>query len=316
MGVVTMANVYYAKLNINSEIFKVYAGEVKISDILDALYEKINDKVEYVKTHTWSQKTVNGFEEKQSEEIYCFSNIEKNNDSRRYIHGRVIRRFPLFTEEYDEDTRNVRKIVHENNAVSINFYFDVDSEIITFCTRRNFGQLQFVDAFKELINECMSSVHFELFLIKDFLNIKERLKTVHKITRIKSVVIPPNANEEHLKELYDASIKNMEEANVAKRTSIFEVSHKSDKGININSKMVAEELDINEAGTAYKKERGYGKIEAQGEHRDGSKFSYDSDVDSPYITLIDEENKNITSYFVEASRNGIAILLARKIEQE
>jgi len=310
-----MANLYYAKLSVNSEIFKVYAGEVKISDILDALYKKINDEVEYVKTHTWLQKTENGFEEKQSEEIYCFSDIEKNNDSRRYILGRVIRRFPLFTEEYDENTRSVSKIVHENNAVSINFYFDVDSEIITFCTRRSFGQLQFVDAFKELINECMSSVHFEIFLIKDSLNIKERLKNVYKVTRIKSIVIPPNANEDHLKELYDASIKTMEEANVTKRTSIFEVSHKSEKGINVNSKMVTEELDVNEATKAYKIEKGYGKIEVHGEHRDGSKFFFDSDVDSPYITLMDEENKNITRYFIEASRNGIAIFLAREIGQ-
>ncbi|MDD4600035.1 hypothetical protein SDC9_20871 [bioreactor metagenome] len=304
-----MALIYYAKLNINSVVFDIYSGKVKIHEILDKLYTKIDEETEFAKTTSFYIEEES--ELKEITELYCFSDIVKSLSPRKYISGKVVRRFPLHTEEFDEETRTSRKVVLQNNSVSINFYFDVDNEIISFCTRQKFGQNQFVEAFQGLVNQYMKDIDFEIIILQDSLNIREKLQKVYKITKIKSVFVPPNANEEHLRAMYDNSVKNMEDANVTKKTNIFETSKKSNKGINLQAKMIEDILGTEEAHKKYK--NGYAKIEAEGEHEDGSRFHYSSEKDSPYITVIDDEIKNVIPEFILCSQNGINIYIANKM---
>lgn len=304
-----MAYLYYAKLNVNSKIFDVYSNEAQIENILDDLFKKIDDLKEYEKVIKWYKEVDGVREERESIEKYNFSDIKKFQDgTRKYIYGKIVRRYPYFSEEFDEATRKSKKIVLENNSKSINFYFDVRNEIVTFCERKGFGYKQFLEGFKELVN-LYTDVDFEVFLIKNPFSIKEHLEKVHKVTKIVATVIPPNVNEEALKSLIDESVEEMEEANITKKTSIFEHSKKNDKGINMKSKLVEKTLNADEGFRKF--EVGYGKLEVEGENSDGSKFHYDSEDDSPYTTIIGDEEKNIEYSFINSSQSGITILLAK-----
>lgn len=305
-----MANIFYAKININSKIFDVYNKKDSIENIMEHLYKRIDDNIEYTKKFFYTQETKEGILTKESSEIYCFSNILKTNKAhKKYITGSVVRRFPMFAEEYDKETRQSKDVVHKNNSTSINFYFDINQEIITFQIRTRFGQIQFIEAFQELANLCLEDVAFEVRLIVNPFSIREQLKKVHRITKITSTIIPPNVNEEALKSLYDRDVKNMEQANITKKTNIFEVSKKSKNGINIDSEMIAEVLYTDAALNSLK--RGYSKIAAEGKHKDGSAFSFNSDENAPFITVVDDNVKNNQQEFINESQKGITILLAK-----
>lgn len=306
-----MPILHYAKVNINSNILDVYKKKEKIPKILDKLFTSFNDRTEYNQIETRKIEDENGNVELiRVEEIFNFSNLDKYEDNtKKYITGKLVRRVPIHTEEFDSRTRKPEKVVYDKNATSIFFYFDFNTEIITFCQRTRFGYAQFIKAFNNIIDK-FTNVGFEIFLIKDPFKIDERIKRAHRITKIQATVVPPNVNEEALEDFYDRNTKEMEEARITKRTSIFEVHKKSDYGINVEAKIVREALNVNKAYINFG--AGYGKLEVEGFNKDGSKFHYDSDEESPYQTIIDKNTKNNELEFINASQKGIVILQTQK----
>jgi len=306
-----MANIFYAKVNVNSDIYKVYSKEISLNDVLAKLYLSINDKVEYKKVFSWYSNDSNRKILKDKQETYCFSDLNKVVEgNKKFIYGKIVRRFPLHTEKFDTNRRKSEEFVIDDNSMSINFYFDLDTEIVGFYIRKSFKQIQFVEAFKELINRCVETVDFEVFLLADPFTMKERLEKVYMITRLKATVVPPNANEEALKSLYDRNVKGMHEANVTKKTDIFEVAKNSKKGINIKADMIEETIDSNEAFKMF--QQGYGKIEVDGKNIDGSRIHFDSEEDSPYITILDDSMKNNINEFINACKSGISAYITKK----
>lgn len=306
-----MALIYYAKLNLNSEIFKTqpYGGYISIKDELEKLYELINDSVEYESIgNTYVNKSTGNLS--ANKDIYNFSKLTKvNNEQECYISGSIVRRFPYYGEQYDENIKESKAVKYENHSSSIRFYFDVYKEIITFTIRNNFKQRQFVDAFKNLVNKCSKDREFEVFLINDPFTIKERLDKAYKITKIKSTVVAPNVNEDHfsdLEQIHDRKTQEMKDANVTKKTDILQISRRNSRSIKRESELVKRVLNE----TTYKMyEKGYGQLEVEGEYKDGSKFNLDSKKDAAYVSIIDDRYKNDTSYFEEESRRGIVIYL-------
>lgn len=308
-----MPLLYYSKVNINSNIFEVYEGNITIEEILRELFLKMDDLKEYEKIDI---KTINGDDGEpriiEKREIYNFSELDKHEDvHERYIVGKLVRRVPIFSENFDEETRKSEKVVYENNSVSILFYFDMIREIIVFSSRQKFGYNQFNEGFQNLISQYLEDVGFEIFLIKNPFSIKERMERAHKITKIKATSIPPNVNEEELKKMYSDEVIAMKTANVTKKTSIFEIHEKSKEGINIKADIIKNALDSNEAYRIYAK--GYGKLEVEGEYKDGTSFKFDSDEDSPYQTSIDERDKDNIVEFIAAGKSGISIYLTKLI---
>lgn len=303
-----MALMYYGKISFNSHIYetKQYKGKIDLNDVLDRLYESINDSEEYIIENFYDSND----QSKKTKEIYNFSELRKvKNEKEYYIVGNIVRRFPYFTERFDEEKRISVKDVIEDNSSSILFYMDVKNEIVTFCNRKNFKQRQFANAFKNLINQCCKEYGFEFILINDPFTMKERLKKVKTIYKIISTVIPPNVNEERLKELYDGEVKDLHEGNIGKKTSIFEKDRKNEDGIKAESPVVKKVIDSNEAFKKF--QRGYAKLQVEGEYPDGSKFKFDSDEDSPYMTTIDDELKDTEADFIEVSKSGILIYIEK-----
>ncbi|MBB3111956.1 hypothetical protein FHS18_004024 [Paenibacillus phyllosphaerae] len=307
-----MPLLHYAKVNINSNIFDVYDNKVTIQGIMRELFSTIDVNEEYHKVEVRTFKDDEG-EEKSVEyrEVYNFSELAKEEDvNKLQVSGKVVRRYPIVTEEFDETTRTSRRTVLENNSSSILFYFDLETEIVVFSERQKFGTRQFIEAFQELLNIFHKSVGFEIYLLQDPFSMKERLENAYKIRKIKSTIIPPNVNEEALRDLYDKEVEEMKEAHITKKTNVFEINEKSTQGINLKSKMVEQVLETNEAYEKFA--RGYGKLEVEGENRDGTLFKFDSEKDSLYQTQIPEREKKSLETFIEYCKKGIAIFSAKK----
>ncbi|YBV93716.1 hypothetical protein M1D53_29470 (plasmid) [Bacillus sp. PK9-021] len=305
-----MTILYYSKVNINSNIFSVYDKQTSIAEIMNKVYTKLDDKKEFVKkdVNTFTDKDTGELKTIESEEIYNFSELIKFKDvDEMYIMGKLIRRYPIHSESFDNKTRKSIPVVHANNATSIPFYFDLNSEIITFHVRNKFGYKQFNEGFQSLLDEFIYDVGFEIFLINDPFKVYERLEMLQKVRKIRATIIPPNANEEALEDLFNRETSDMKQSNITKKTSIFETNRKNDKGINIKSKMVKQTLDVSKIYI----ERGYGKLEVEGETADGTEFRYFSDKDSCYNTSIKEEDKDNLSKLKEAAKRGISSLLSK-----
>lgn len=307
-----MPKLLFAKVSINSKIYDVYEGKESIDKIMEDVFNKINDEEEYVKDlSVLIIDDDDNEKELYKTELYNFSDIERFHDNtNKYIIGKLIRRFPIYSEEFDPDTRKSEKVIYSNNSSSILFYFDLKTEIITFCEKLRFGYNQFNDSFKSLLDIFIKDVGFEVYLIQDPFSIKERMDSAYKITKIKATFIPPNVNEEALKDLYNRNIKDMHNANITKRTSIFDVNPKSEKGIAKDAKMVEEVINTEEAFNMYA--NGYGRLEVDGDNHDGSKFHYVSDENSPYQIVITNNEKSNKNNFIDISKKGIISLLTKR----
>ncbi|MFF2857796.1 hypothetical protein [Peribacillus sp. NPDC058002] len=305
-----MAFLYYAKVNVNSNIHEIHQKQGSIEEIMDRIYDQLNDEVEYSIEET--KQFIDDSGEEQSitkTEKYNFSKLDKVKDINKfYITGKLVRRFPFKGEEFDEETRESETVIYNNNSVSTYFLFDLQSEIVVFFERNKLGYNQFIEGFQGLLDQHIPDIGFEVFLAKDKFSVRERIKMFRKVHKITSTIIPPNANEEALEDLYDRKSEEMAEGNITRQTGIFESHRRNKKGIDINSKEVSNVINISEAFIS----KGYGKLKVEGENSEGVEIHYDSDADSPIQTRITEKQKNNRDTFVEMSLKGITAILGKQ----
>lgn len=305
-----MAKLYYSKVNINSNIFDVYDKKTTVQDIMKIVFDALDNKKEYKKTEVSTfLDDLGEAQVVEREEVYNFSELNKEeNVNEKYITGRLVKRTPIFGEEFDNLTRTSKKVVHQNNSISTLFYFDLETEIVTFFSRQKLGYNQFMEAFEKLLDIHVDKIGFKVMLIKDPFSISERIKALHKVNKIKSTIIPPNVNEEEIKALFEHKIQGMKNANVTKETKILETHTKNEKGIDLNAPEVKETLEVNEAYGVF----GYTKLEVEGETKDGTSLVYDSDENSPYQTTIPDSVKENINSFIQFVQKGISALLAKR----
>lgn len=198
-----MSIMYLAKVNVNSKIFEVYENEFKIKNILNEVYEKLDNSKEYEEETKVDYTDALGNESSYIRKSkYTFVELDRD-DNKKIITGKLVRNFNRRTEEIENDKTEVS---YTDEAVSIYFYFDVKNELITFNSRQAFGYNQFTNAFNELLNKTIPGYGFEIFLQKDEDVLQEKLKSFKRINKITAVVIPPNSNTKELEELRNGFI--------------------------------------------------------------------------------------------------------------
>ena len=151
-----MAQIYFSKFNINSEIYKVYDDDGLKDKILKEVFEKIDENTR----HTEREKR-RGEEEK--EVTYKFCNLIKNSKN-KVICGRLVKIYEGEIQSYDAKNDTVITSNANNCAASSTFYFDLKSEEIAFITRNALGYNQFNKYFKALVEKYFEDITFEIFL--------------------------------------------------------------------------------------------------------------------------------------------------------
>lgn len=295
-----MAKLYFAKLNINSNINEITYEEIQ--DILQKLYNAIDDEVDYVKEIPVKYTDENGEEQITfRKERYNFSQIEKKDETKE-ITGWLVRRMPTHIEEFDSEERVSIPTVYDNTSASTMFYFNCEKEIITFTTKGRLGYLQITDAFEQLFGIYLEEIGFKVYLLKNPFDIDETLEKMKKVHKINTTLIPPNAaNRGALEALFEDKTKELKEANVTTEKIMWETDKKNANGINKKSKRF---LDLINLIKAFAK-KGYGKTEIEGENSNGNLIEFDSEVDAPYIENISDVNKEDRQTVINISNQGI-----------
>lgn len=160
-----MPVLYLAKVNLNSDIFDVYNHRLVLDDVFELIYKSIMNGTDYITKKTG--KYINSYGnpiEFVSESKYVFQEIYKKENG--IITGKLVKSFNRPIEKLDDLSKSM-EMNYIEESVSIYFYYDVYKEMITFCERKSFGYVQFMNAFTNILNKCVSKYKFEIFLQKD-----------------------------------------------------------------------------------------------------------------------------------------------------
>lgn len=277
-----MATMYFAKLNINSKIYDLYNEPEKYYKILNDLYFSIND----------SQAIIyeSGIE-------YRLNSMIKN-DNDKVIAGRLSKIYKGEIERYDRQQNQPIPEQADDLSLSVNFCFDVSREIIAYTTPLGFGYKQFLYIFKDLIEAYIDDVEFELMLLTNIGNLKNKISALKKITEVSITLIPPNPpNRREFQELFGDRADEILESRGTKYHEIVEISPKSEDGIN-QGKLFDRGYEA--------AEKGYGLMSTKGID-DGNNFvTISSQTNAPLKNYISDNQKNNIGYILEKGRQFIS----------
>lgn len=280
-----MPLLYLAKVNLNSSIFEVYNDNLLIDKICDDLYCKIdNANICYENKETKKiQDSLGNTIRYESTSSYMFQEIckFKNESNEKIITGKLVRTFVRVSEEYNSVQKKMID-AHNNESVSIYFYYNVSNELIAFSERQLFGYNQFIRAFTYILNNTIKEYTFEIFLQKDENILQEKMQQLCIINKIKATLIPPNSNDDDLQKLREdfGYIQQLKDINATK----MDFEYTSDN-MNMESKTMQ---DIMTAVS-----RGYGDVTAFGKNHYGKMQKISSSTDAAYtINISDKLSKD------------------------
>ena len=262
-----MAYMYFAKVNVNNDIFKVYKGEEDIDKVLNKLILNIDNK----------EKIMLSKNKGHIKFISLTTDIEK-----RFISGRLIRIFEDDIQMYNLDKDDVEELPQDKLARTSTFFFDVQHELIGFTTGKYFGPKQFCDYFEQLINKYTGEGTFNVTLQKDEESFDERVKRFSKISVIRFKIVPKNPCKDEFNNWY-ANPESIESVEANQVDITYSANNKNEQGLNFNNNYIKNIL----------KGLGIGYISAfvSGLMPGGIKATVVSDKDAPRRFSIPDKDK-------------------------
>ena len=295
-----MAQIYFSKFNINSEIYKVYNNDKLKDEILNDVFERMDEDTTYVE-----KEKEKG--ELEKEVTYKFCDLKKD-EKRKTICGRLVKIFEAEIQSYDAEKDTVTTSSANNCAASSTFYFDLKCEEIAFITRNTLGYNQFNRYFKTLIEKYFDNISFEIFLENNVGELRKKLYAMNRILSIESVIIPPNANHSDFSKIFGPTQEEVKASGATKVISTLEISARSKNTINIATDYFERIL------LAIKK--GYASLIAKGRDENNENCSVTSEEDAPYKATISNKEKDDLELFSLKAECEIEKLIKHKNNEE
>lgn len=296
-----MPYIYVSKVNFNSKIYAVYDKKILLSDILDDIIKNIDNGKTYKKNNIFKYENYLGTQCKKLEkEEYLFNNLKKDLENKCIV-GDLVRIYPRYADEFDRVTEEYKTVKKEESS-KIHFYFDVESELIGFCTRNKFGYNQFNEAFKRLLEINLRKFGFEVFLKKDKSKVEEGIKKFKRIDKVIATIIPPNANNDDINDLIEDS-SDYKEANIKKVKLEYESSPQDDKGLDMQATIMKNLIKS--------VSNGYGDLNLHGVANDNSSEVFKSNKDAAVICSIDDDSSE--EEFHKVAKGFILRLVNKKV---
>jgi hypothetical protein len=278
-------NVYFAKFNINEQIYNVYAEKGLMNKLLLKIYEGLNTRVQL----------------KDSDGTYKFITLDKNPDT-LVVNGRVVLYAPGTHVSYDPEKDDITEREDDKMATYITFSFDIKREIIGFVPKRNFGRNQFINKFKDLVEACTDIGDVEIILEKDIGLLQEKLEAFEHVKEVNVSLIPPNDDEELFNRLFSTTSEEIKGTHATKFR--INLTGTVRRGINIFSGYI--QKLVTAVGL------GYGDILVVGKNRTGEELTVKSDDAAPFTKPIFDNDKDSIPAIAEKTRAGATQLLAEK----
>lgn len=267
-----MAIIYFAKVNINSNIYDVYENPNLVGKILDELITNINSDRLPIKIN--------------KDESIAFFDIEKN-ISEYYIVGRLAKIFRDNIEIYNASKNSVEPFSTEDVVKSALFFFDLRYELVAFMTAQSISRKNFVSYFKILLDSYSEDAKFEVFLKTNSKDLDEQIGRIGKVSKVHFTVVPPNSNEDEFNDLFP---KNGDEIRETRATKLQQTlsSSKKDDGINMQAPFLKRILSA--------VSKGFGVIKVFGETDSNHTLSASNDSMPQKVTMPDKFKNDITKF--------------------
>lgn len=285
-----MSIMYFAKLSMSSEIYKFYEDTKLFQKYLNKVYVSINN------TRQIKDKYEN---------IYKFNSLIMNDN--KEIVGRFSKIFKGKVESYD--WKNDKPISRDakNLSSSINFYFDLSSQLIAYTSSKDFGFRAFTIMFKKYIEDALEDenikVAVEMLIDED--DLKEKIEKLKILEEITFSIIPPNPpNKREFEDLFGDRAKPIFESNATQYTETYAVKSKgNEQGIKIVKYF------YNIIGSI---KNGYGSVIAKGKNYSNINETITSQEDAPKKLVINTKDKDSLLYIEEQGKKSIERILVEK----
>lgn len=245
-----MSKIYFAKVNINEQIYKVYNDEISLDSLLSDVYRNIENQT--ILSDKEFDSYIKAIEEKEIKDVdfdqqelsnpelsntgrYKFFDISKSNTAEKIISGRLGYIKPGTHSSYDPEEDTVIEEFDENKIDYITFYFDVDNEIIAFTNSRGLRNNRILRVISALIRKA-TGIGLELYLEKNVIDFKKGVGEVDTLKKIEVDLIPPNNNDEEFEDLFNVTGERVKESEAEEIKQQY--STKKKKGLNKRSKLV------------------------------------------------------------------------------
>lgn len=279
-----MGKIYFAKMNINDEIYEVYEGKTNLTVLTKKIYSDINnEKIIY-----------DDFGGR-----YKFFDIDKKENL--ILTGRLGYIKKGVHSTYDPDNDTAIDIEDKNKIEYCTFYFDVSSEMIGFNTKIGLNNNKFLEIFSILIKE-MSNIGVVFILESDIGELEVSLNEIDVLKKIELKLVPPNGDKKEFKDLFSLDPDRYQEADITQVKQI--LSTRRADGLNKKSEAIRKM--ISGIGLGYAEGKFFGK------KNNGELKEVSSKEDAPYTKIVPTDLNNNKSKIAEVSQEAIGDILASK----
>ncbi|MBP2629871.1 MAG: hypothetical protein H6Q70_499 [Firmicutes bacterium] len=283
---------FFAKVNVNSNVYEICDKPEKLQEIIDNIIVKVNQ-----------DKTVVLGKDYKKDAGMVIKFIELQKDvSKQYISGQLIKIYREEILQYNENEDKITKLPPIPLARTATFFFDARTERVGFTLGQYFGKDKFCEYFRKML-EAFSEVELNVGLILDEATLLEKMKRFKRIDSIAvDMVLPNPPAREELNKLFAGNAENLEEMNAHSYKQVF-LSQKKGKGLNIDTKLVCTLTE----GVS----NGYGKMQITGTADSTENMVVNSSKDCPYKQPIRSNEKNSVPVVMELGKKYIGWLMSK-----
>lgn len=285
------SKMYLAKLSMNSDIYDFYENRNLFDNYLNKVYASINNITKIYDEYN---------------NIYKFNTLLFDKD-KLAITGRYSKIFNGDVESYDWEEDCPRKINAKNLSSTVNFYFDLNTQIIVYTASRDFGYKQFVEMFRKYVEKALGDekvkVVVELLINDEELN--EKIDKFKKIEQISFSIIPPNPpNLEEFNNLLGDRAEVIRESQTTNYKETYSSSKKGIKKTNHFRNLISSIKN------------GYGNVTVRGENKNGRVETITSKDDAPKKININRKDKDNLNYIKIEGEQAIQSIIIEKTNKQ
>ncbi|WP_302804434.1 DUF4747 family protein [Schleiferilactobacillus harbinensis] len=282
-----MGKMYFAKMNVNEEIFEVYDGDKSISELTKKVFSGISSSVDI---HDEFGGRIKFFD------LDFDTTLLRVTGNLGYIKKGV-------HSSYDPETDDAIDTTDDNKIEYISFYFDVQNEILAYMSALALGRKKVLDYFERLIKKG-SGVGVVFIQAANITDIQREILRFQRISKLVVRLVPPNGDKKDFEELASLSVDRIQESNATKIEQSFQTQRKA--GIKRDSALVQNYIKTTGLG--------YSELKFSGKDKTGNDLEISSNQNTPYTRNVSRDQVKNHTVISEVGEAGVLSILKNRTE--
>ncbi|ARO01169.1 hypothetical protein [Lactiplantibacillus plantarum] len=273
-----MSTIYFAKMNINEQIYDIYNDPKLLPELLTKIYAQLSTKASIY--------------DQFGGRIKLFD-LDKNEDNTTII-GNMGYIKEGEHSSYDPDNDTAVDIEDPNKMEYIIFYFDVHKEMLAFTTSPKMRQKAVLANMTSLIKKT-TNIGVEFMLEPNVEELDNRIREFSILKKLKVKLVPPNGDKKEFADIYSLNAEKVQNSRATKIEMNYSTQQRA--GLDRGSELVQDNID----GV----KMGYSEATFQGKDMHGEDLILETSSDTPYKKHVRASDNKNRAVIVEKSRAGI-----------